>query len=492
MTVLVDCCAASQMRLYSLKRLLFLPLIENDGPDVVPRLAESWEHSPDYRTWTFRLRDDVRWHDGVPVTAHDIAFSAELFRHPAVLFGARVWELDSVAVSDDRTITFALEKPTYYPPTGAWTVFFPKHLLEDLDPAAFYEWDFWTRPVGNGPYRFVRYVPQTMVEFEANPDFYAGEPMIRRVVAKLGSANPVVELTSGAADVASDLSPADVLKLEADPRFLVYYQNDWTEIYLIYWNHRHPLLADARVRRALNHAVDRRELARVVNLPDEVPLVGGLGNDGGVDPERRRGWDRVPTYDPERAERLLDQAGWADHDGDGVRDKAGREARFTLLAPQGGSLAAEAMGLLMQHQWQRVGVAVDIRPMEMNVVREVLRSGEFDAGLIWENQDAHTILWTWFGGPAEPEPDETGNERVRFGYHDAEAAHLLEVAYAKPDPAVHDTLYARFNEILRRDMPVMLLFPGVYRHAAHRRIQGFRQGRGALANPEELRIDSEP
>jgi len=109
--------------------------------------------------------------------------------------------------------------------------------------------------------------------------------------------------------------------------------------------------------------------------------------------------------------------------------------------------------------------------------------------IIWEDQDAHTILWTWFGGPAAPGPDETWNERVPFGYYDAEAAHLLEVIYATPDPEVRDTLYARFNEILRRDMPVMILFPGVYHYAAHRRIRGFRQGRGWLNHPHELWLD---
>ena len=492
MTVLVDGSEATQMRLYSLKSLLFLSLTDEDGSVINPRLAESWTHSPDYRRWTLRLRDDVRWHDGVQVTAHDVAFSAELFRHPDVLFPARIWGLDSAVVVDDQTIALFLERPTYHPPGGAWTVFFPKHLLGDLDPARFYEWDFWERPIGNGPYRFVRRVPRTMVEFEANPDFYAGEPSIRTVVAKFSSANPVIELTSGAADAAFDLGPADLLKLDVDPRFVVYYANDWSEIYLVYWNHRHPLLADARVRRALDHALDRRELARVANLPNEIPLVGGLGNDGGLDPDRRRGWDRVPAYDPERAERLLEQAGWVDRDGDGIRDKAGQRARFTLLSPQGGSLGAEPMALLMEDRWRRVGVAAEVRPMEMAVVREALRSGSFDAAIIWENQDAHTILWSWFGGPVDPEPGETGNAQVRFGYQDAEAADILEVVLATPEPAAQDTLYARFNEILRRDSPVMLLFPGVYRYVAHRRIRGFRQGRGWLTRPEELWIQEEP
>jgi peptide/nickel transport system substrate-binding protein len=490
MTVLVDGKGPALMRLYALKYLLFLPLGHTMGLEMTPRLAESWERSHDYRTWTIHLRDDVRWHDGVPVTAHDVAFSLELFRHPDVLLPG-AGSVDSTRVLDDHTIVFFMPEPIGSPPLLGWTVYFPEHLLHDLDPADFYEWDFWRHPVGNGPYRLVRHVPQTMLEFEANPDFFAGEPPIKKVVAKLSSANPVIELTSGAADVASDLRPADLRKLDADPRFRVYYQNDWSEVYLVYLNHRHPLFDDARVRRALGHAVDRGELSRLLNLPEEVPLVGGLGNDGGEDPYRRRGWDRFPTYDPERAERLLDQAGWADCDGDGVRERDGREARFTLLAPQGGSLAAVAQGVFLQDQLRRVGVAVEIRQMEMTVVREALRSGEFEAGIIWEDQDPHTILWTWFGGPADP-GDRTGNEPVRFGYHDAEAASLLEVILATPDPAGRDTLYARFNEILRRDAPVMILFPGVYRYVAHRRIRGFRPGWDWLNHPQELWIEDEP
>lgn len=481
MTIVVDGRAAPLMSRYDLKYLLFLGL---------ERLATSWEPSSDHRTWTVWLRDDVRWHDGTPLTAHDVAFSFELFRHPDVLGGSAV---ESTRVVDEHTIELVLQRPSAHPPLLEWTVYFPKHLLQDLDPAEFYEWDFWTRPVGNGPYRLVRHVPQTVLEFEANPDFYAGRPSIDRIVAKLSSANRVIELTSGGADAAYDLAPADLLKLQADPRFVTYYDNDWSELYLIYWNHGHPLLSDARARRALGHALDRRQLARLIGLPDEVPLVGGLGNDGGVDPERRRGWDRVPDYDPRSAERLLDEAGWIDAGGDGVRRRAGREARFTLLVPQGGSLAADAQGVFIQDQLRRVGVMVEIRLMEMSVVREALRSGRFDAAIMWDNQDAHTILWTWFGGPTDVRPGETGDVPVRFGYHEPEAARLLERVLAAGDLAAHDTLYLRFNDIIRRDMPVLLLFPGVYHYAARRRIHGFGpSSRFWLARPDELWIEEQP
>ena len=192
---------------------------------------------------------------------------------------------------------------------------------------------------------------------------------------------------------------------------------------------------------------------------------------------------------------LLDQAGWSDGDGDGVREKAGRQARFTLLAPSSGALGGVAQAVLIQQQLQRIGVSVEIHPLESaGLVRKAIESGEFDAAITWVDQDPHTILYDWFGGPADTHPDSDPESRSGpFGYYDAEAVRLLEVLLGEPDPRAQDTLYLRVNEILRRDMPVTLLFPGVYNHAAHRRIRGFRQGwPSALSYAEQLFIREGP
>ena len=140
---------------------LFLPLTaENERGERVGRLARRWEHSPDFRTWTITLRSDVRWHDGVPVTAHDIKFTSDLRSHPAV--HAVAPGTVEVTVVDDTTFTLTIHRRTNVSPLSTWWVYYPKHLLEGLDPAQVQEWDFWQRPVGNGPYRYVRHVPRTM------------------------------------------------------------------------------------------------------------------------------------------------------------------------------------------------------------------------------------------------------------------------------------------------------------------------------------------
>ncbi|MHC4489773.1 MAG: ABC transporter substrate-binding protein, partial [Planctomycetota bacterium] len=101
-----------------------------------------------------------------------------------------------------------------------WDVYYPKHLLENLDPKEFTSWKFWTEPVGNGPYRYVRHVPRTMIELEANPDYYRGKPKIERLVLKFGG-YPLTELMSGNVDCI-DISSLEAIKLADDPRFRVY------------------------------------------------------------------------------------------------------------------------------------------------------------------------------------------------------------------------------------------------------------------------------
>lgn len=467
------------------KFLVFLPLVTGYGAEATPRLAERWERSPDLRTWTLHLRRDVRWHDGTPVTAQDIAFTLDLVAHPQVLFASGgIPGIESVEVPDDSTLRLSWAEPTPLGPLRGWKVFFPKHLLEGLEPSGFFRWEFWKRPVGNGPYRFVRSLPGTMIELEANPDFYAGRPAVDRVILKLATSNKVVELLSGNVDAVYYLTPADVLKLRGDPRFRIYHQWIHSEPQAIYWNQRHPLLADARVRRALGHAIDRRELARLLGFPDEMPLVGGLSPEFQADSLYRGGmWDSGPAYDPARAASLLDEAGWRDLDGDGARERAGVAAGFALLVWQGGIMSGREPALFIQDQLRRVGIRMRIEALDRSVARERFRARDYDATIYdVRNVPAELLRDDWFGNGS---PTGYTNERI---------ARLLQELTMEPDAEARHGLYARINEILREDAPVTFLFPWVETYAAHRRIRGLRTPDRAqpLAHMEHLWIEDEP
>jgi len=254
--------------------LIFLPLVAwNPRGELEGRLAEYWEHSRDYRTWTVQSRDGIYWPDGVPVTADDIKFNLDLRSRPDV------WWFEpgsfEARVLDRRTFTITYNRSGSL--MDDWTVYYPKHRLENLDPKNFYSWDFWTHPVGNGPYRHVRTVPKTMLHLEANPEFYRGKPTIENVILKVGgsSGNGVTsfELLSGDVDAATEVSRTDVAKMSRDPRFRVYDQVTEDMITALFWNHTNVLFGDRNVRRALRLAVNHRELFQLLSLPSKTPIL---------------------------------------------------------------------------------------------------------------------------------------------------------------------------------------------------------------------------
>lgn len=457
--------------------LLFLPLLSYDeNGQRVGRLAMSWKPSPDYSEVTYHLRSDVRWHDGVPVTADDVKFTLELLAHPGVL-EISPGAIESVSVLDEFTI---MVRGQGWPTPGDdnalyWTVIFPKHLLEDLDPNKFLQWEFWRRPVGNGPYRFLRYLPETAMAFEANPDYYLGRPQIDRVLLKFVGGAGLTELLSGNVDVAYANSVQSA-RLAADPRFRMYYNYHQGAVAAIYWQHDHPILGDARIRRALTLAINREELLQALNLTETLPLSDGIytGRQG------RRG--QLPghlPYDPTQAERLLETAGWKDNDGDGVRDRDGQPFRFTALVTTSHGYY-ELIAVHVQNQLRRVGVGLEIQVGEAGVVWKSLVTGDFEAAFA-------PIRFSLF---------LQRSFRLGYynlGYHNAEVVKLIDQLGATADPNEADNIYSQLSDIFLAELPVTFLFPAGGTCIVHRRVQGLSSPwRGVpVAHMEHLWLEDE-
>ena len=459
--------------------LLFLPLVQQ-GPngEIEGRLARRWEHSDDYRKWTIHLRSDVRWHDGVPFTAHDVAFTVDLLSHPDVL--RLPPDAFTVTVLDDSTYTVDIhtrDERGVATPTRAPTltgIYFPKHLLEGLNPSEFFEWEFWLRPVGNGPYRYSRHVPQTMVELEANPDFYLGKPDIERVALSFAGNNQLVELLSEAADVALYMEWKDLRTLDADPRFRFYWTKDNWIFMGIYWNLNREPLDDLDVRRALTLAIDRRRLYRDLNLPDDTPLIEGVFT------ERQYWAGELPSpvpFDPEAARRLLDRAGWQLR-ADGLRERNGRTLRFASLVMAEDAIIQTA-AIYVQDQLRDVGVDMQLVPLEPSVLRERVSSGDFDA-ILGEVLTAPTRLARMFAADSI------------LGYSNPTASELIRQASLSLDPDRTDQIYAELGSILSAELPMTALFPDYEMHVAHRRVRGLRSPFRAvpLRHMELLRLDA--
>ncbi len=435
------------------KFLVFLPLVaEDENGDLEGRLARRWEHSPDYREWTYHLRTDVRWHDGVPVTAHDIKFTVDLLAH---VRDATPFLIESITVLDDSTVRVRYTQTTAR--WDSWWVYYPKHLLEHLDPKKLEEWEFWTHPVGNGPYRFVRYLPDTMMEFEANPDYYRGKPKIERVVLKFAGDAGLTELLSGNVDALPWANPAEIPKLSSDPRFRVYYALGPDLARVIYWQNDDPLFRDPNIRRALTLAINRRELLQVLHLPDTLPIFDGVFTRR----QLRRGQLPAPLpYDPAEARSLLDAAGWRVRHGNAVRERDGRPFRFTAIVLPGTSVQPgdEQAAVYVQDQLRRIGVRMDLQLLGSGIA-DRLKSGKFEAAF-WHFR--HSAWWLQqYLGRSSP-----------IGYRNAEVARRIDRAMVTADPEELDGIYRGLMEIFRADVPISFLTPQVNTYIAHRRIRG--------------------
>jgi peptide/nickel transport system substrate-binding protein len=437
--------------------LLFLPLaaLERDEyGEPQPVLAERWEHSEDYRNWTFFLRKDVRWHDREPVTAHDIKFTLDLRNTKIVAQGIEPPYI--VKIIDDFTVTVTYKRPTDGLDTHG--VYYPKHLLENLDPDKFLEWDFWKQPVGNGPYEYVRHVPKVMVEVEANPDYYCGKPKIEKVILKfLNQQSHLVELLSGNVDAISYVSRDLLLKLSGDDRFRFYHW--WGgAIETIYWNHRNPLFSSPLIRKALTMAINRRELGEVLNYPESVPIMDAITTRR----QFRQGLYPEPyPYDPNKARQLFDEAGWKDIDGDGILKRNGKEFRFTAIVNNDDE--NERIAIYVQDQLRKIGVQMEIQLLNRSIMLQRLSKGEFDAII---NLTANSTTQPNFGHITFYGKDSP------LGYDNAEMNRLLNLARITIDQDEKDKVYEKIMPIFYEDLPVTLLLPSVQTHIAHKRING--------------------
>jgi peptide/nickel transport system substrate-binding protein len=438
------------------KFMVFQPLVVVDAGtgEPRPRLAQAWEHSPDYRLWKITLRSDVRWHDGVPFTARDVEFTLDLFR--------RWLPVPDIAVHDDTTYSLAFRTQGFGWPLDEWMVYYPRHLLEHLDAEDFWGWDFWKAPVGNGPYRYVRHVVGSTVELEANQNYFLGAPSIERVVLRFGRL-PLMELRSGGVHAAT-IQPVDLPKLQAD-RFNTFQQVSPDLIQAVLWNQRHPLLGDPTVRRALTLAMDRAELNAVVGLQPSVPIFDVL-------PTRRQYWrGELPAplpFDPAQAQRLLEAAGWQAAGMDGMLEKDGAPFTLRLLAtPQ-----TERHAVVLQAHLRRIGVVLEIITLEQASQFARIRAGEFDAAIATTISNVgHVLSNRVLLGRDSP-----------LGYRDDEVLLLIDGLPVALDPAEEDAIYRRLGEIMQRDLPITVLHPVVSYTVADRRLVGLSEPHRSFAD----------
>lgn len=461
--------------------LLFDRLAEPDSAlntigDVgfTPRLARSWTWSHDSLAIAFHLDPRARWHDGVPVRAGDVRFTFRLYTDSAV--GSPVAPLlagvDSVTTPDSLTATFWFSRrwaEQFF--TAAYEMrILPEHALRSIPPARLATSAFARHPIGDGPFRFVRWVPGSSIELDADTSYYRGRPHLDRLIWSIAPDynTAVVRLFSGEADFIEYLRPEDLTALRAHADLQAVRIPSLTYIFLLF-NERNsarpggpnPIFGDVRVRRALSMAVDRPRLVEnVLGRLGEVSL--------GPVPAALRTYDptlpQIP-FAPDSARALLDRAGWR-MSPRGVRAKNGRPLQFTIIVPQS-STPRLRMAVLLQAMFRAVGARVHVQQLENVTMEQRLRTHHFDAAMSGFQVDPSpsTIrqLWTTRAARSPDGSNWGGYESSRF---DA----LVDSAVAALDPAAARRYYRRAYATIVADAPAVWLYEPVEYAGMQRRI----------------------
>lgn len=430
--------------------MIFDSLLERDEKGIIPWLAESWNASSDGTEYTIHLREGVVWSDGEPFTANDVKFTYDYEQeHIPVSGGIESGIVDNVQVVDSNTVKFVLTQPIstfLYKLTGFKII--PEHIYENVsDPTSFLDPE---AVIGTGPFLLGEYNKEHgTYRFVTNEKFWGPETAVK-TVEFVPVSDSLIAFEQGEIDFTS-ISPDTLDRFKSDSDIRIVQQPAFWG-YQFYFNMKNcPELNDSKIRQAFAYAIDRGELV------EKIARGAGKAGKMGILPEDHVWYNPDQpeyTYNPEKAGALLDEAGWTDTDGDGIRDKNGEKLSYVL------SLGSEEVriGELIKERLSEVGIDVQVKALESKSRDANLKSGDFEllvSGYGGWGQDAD-YLRTRYCDTSKSGSVSSGASV--FGYHNDTlnafgARELQELDDEKRKEIVYE-----MQTVLANDVPAIPLY----------------------------------
>ena len=456
-------------------RLAFEPFVDLDErgrpTPALLRVLPTRENrgiSEDGRTIRYELRPGVRWQDGVPVTARDVLFTLHAIMDPHNPVRSREgYELiDRAHAADPHTVIVHLRR-AWAP--AALTLFsygmsaqfvLPEHLLakqSPLDRSAFS-----SAPVGDGPYKFVRWNRGEGLVYEANPHYWRGAPAQKRLDIRIipDPSTNLTLLSAGELDW-NLIAPAQQATL-AGKTSIAYRRVPTATIAGVVVNLRHPPLDDVRVRRALAFSIDRQGISKKITF-GKYPVTDS------AQPQFSWAYDariKLPQYNPQAADALFDEAGWKRGAG-GMRMKDGKPLSLVYVQFQETTTGVRTAAFI-EENLRRRGVDAQIKQISnaqlFLPVSGILASGAYDLAYVPFTMGA--------------DPDDSAIYSCRgatnyMGYCNPQVDRLEQAALASPSLPARKALYGQIAALAARDIPVIWLFNADYIYAYRRGLAGF-------------------
>lgn len=443
-------------------------LKHNANLDLEGELAESWSVSEDNKSITFKLKPNLKWADGKPLTSEDILFTWQAVTDPktASPYASDFSLVKRADAPDPLTFVVTYDAP-YAPALDSWASLhiLPKHLLQgqDLHTTAFAR-----NPVGSSYYKLDKWVHGEHITLTRNPTSVLGPAQIEKQVTRMipDTAAQFLELMADNIDSMS-LTPITYARIiparpELKNTLNLYKELGNSYVYLGFNLRRKPF-DDVRVRKAINYAINKQEII------DGVYLGLGINIASPYKPGTR--WsnpDLKPyPYDPAQARALLKEAGFVDTDGDGVIERDGKPLIFEIVTNNGNKEREKSVVFIQSHL-KAVGIKVSVRTIEWaSFITRFIKTGDFDAVVLgWSlglDPDQYNI---WHSSQQAP------GQFNFIGYNNAQIDKLLEQGRMELDPEKRQKIYYEFSKVLLEDSPIVYLSAGYGLSAIHKRVQG--------------------
>jgi peptide/nickel transport system substrate-binding protein len=416
---------------------------------------------------TWKLRPDVKWHDGVPFTADDVKFTVEAINSPNYKPESTDGfdRIGSVDTPDPLTVVVHYKE--LYAPYDIQFIrgALPRHVLQgrDIDRAQ----DYNRNPLGTGPYRVAEWKSGEYILLERTPHYWRGEefPKIRRILFKFipNTNTRINQLKTGEVHVVA-LVPWDKYREIGDLPSIAVHRTPGNAYELVSLNERQfPPFADKRMRRALISAIDRQLLTETI-LDGLAPVA-----DGPIQPVSWAYSDRVLRYafDPARAATLLDEAGWR-VGRDGIRQRDGRPLSFTLIT-QAGYAIRESVAQAIQRQLRDVGVDVKVELHDGTALSAIWFEGRFDAMLHWWQLPSDPELTLFFAADRTP----PAGRNINY-FKDDELTRILYASDRTIDRSERKRLLQRVQSMVAEAVPEIPLYNVTRLDAVPARLQSFK------------------
>lgn len=473
-----------------LTRLVYAQLLKYDRDEnLAPDLAESLpEISEDKKTYTIRLKPDLKWQDGKPLTADDVLFTIQAIQNSEYESALRPnWIRIKTQKVDDLTITFQLNEVSNSFINNFAVGILPKHLWESLTPRNFRLSDLNLKAVGSGPFQIetIRKTGDGNIKsatLKANPLYHAGKPYLTRITAKFyDTYEALLNAYQGREIQSVGLVPFD------KTAFLTPHDNSESralslpQYQAVFFNvARNPILAEKAVRQALWLTTNRNQIINDVYSGNVAAAYGPILPESlGFNPNI----EASVHYSLEEAEGLLSKAGWALDTATGVRAKSGKTLEFNLVTSGNLVLNVKAAQLL-QEQWAKVGAKVNLIIVSPRQLQdEYIRGRSFDAILTSENTGADPDPFPFWHTSQSHDPGLN-----LTGFSNAESDRLLTQARQTNDENVRVTNYQRFQEIINQELPAIFLTRSLFIYTTPKNLGGVDLSH--IIHPSERFLDA--